>query len=167
MDIDRKTDTSMNTKHTTAEPCCKRHWLNSQEAGYPKAMGNRQVQMIAIGSAIGTGLFLGAGARLQMAGTSAGAGLSGLRHLLFLYSSRARRTGSSSPFQRQLRLLRPRIPRQKKPPTWPAGCKFVNWAMTGIVDITAVALYMHYWGAVRRCPAVGLRPRRARRSSAP
>ncbi|STT48417.1 L-asparagine permease [Klebsiella pneumoniae] len=24
---------------------------------------------------------------------------------------------------------------------------FVNWAMTGIVDITAVALYMHYWGA--------------------
>ncbi len=24
---------------------------------------------------------------------------------------------------------------------------FINWAMTGIVDITAVALYMHYWGA--------------------
>jgi amino acid permease len=36
--------------------------------GYHKAMGNRQVQMIAIGGAIGTGLFLGAGARLQMAG---------------------------------------------------------------------------------------------------
>ena len=38
----------------------KRRWLNSHEEGYHKAMGNRQVQMIAIGGAIGTGLFLGA-----------------------------------------------------------------------------------------------------------
>ncbi|MBN0864430.1 amino acid permease, partial [Pseudomonas aeruginosa] len=29
---------------------------------------------------------------------------------------------------------------------------FVNWAMTGIVDITAVALYMHYWGAFGDVP---------------
>ena len=29
---------------------------------------------------------------------------------------------------------------------------FVNWAMTGIVDITAVALYMHYWGAFGDIP---------------
>ncbi|STQ11692.1 L-asparagine permease [Enterobacter cloacae] len=33
-----------------------------------------------------------------------------------------------------------------------AGCTFVNWAMTGIVDITAVALYMHYWGAFGDIP---------------
>ena len=28
---------------------------------------------------------------------------------------------------------------------------FLNWAMTGIVDITAVALYMHYWRRSRPC----------------
>ncbi|MBH9702694.1 L-asparagine permease, partial [Burkholderia cepacia] len=28
----------------------------------------------------------------------------------------------------------------------------INWAMTGIVDITAVALYMHYWGAFGDVP---------------
>ncbi|MCH5022023.1 amino acid permease, partial [Pectobacterium atrosepticum] len=38
------------------------------EKGYHQSLGNRHVQMIAIGGSIGTGLFLGAGARLQMAG---------------------------------------------------------------------------------------------------
>ncbi|WP_074377040.1 amino acid permease, partial [Mycobacteroides abscessus] len=29
---------------------------------------------------------------------------------------------------------------------------FVNWASTSIVDVTAVALYMHYWGAFKAVP---------------
>ena len=29
---------------------------------------------------------------------------------------------------------------------------FLNWAMTGIVDITAVALYMHYWAPFAAVP---------------
>ena len=40
----------------------------SEDHGLQKGMGNRQLQMIAIGSAIGTGLLLGTGSRLQDAG---------------------------------------------------------------------------------------------------
>ncbi|MFO5741284.1 amino acid permease, partial [Klebsiella pneumoniae] len=52
----------MNTKHENAAEhhAAKRHWLNSHEAGYHKAMGNRQVQMIAIGGDFETQLVLDA-----------------------------------------------------------------------------------------------------------
>ncbi len=74
--------------------------------GYHKAMGNRQVQMIAIGGAIGTGLFLGAGARLQMAGPAL-ALVYLICGIFSFHFTRAGRTGIASPFQRELRLLRP------------------------------------------------------------
>ena len=40
----------------------------SEDEGYHKGLKPRQLQMIAIGGAIGTGLFLGAGGRLESAG---------------------------------------------------------------------------------------------------
>ena len=46
----------------------KSNWLDSHESGYSKHLKKRHVQMMALGGAIGTGLFLGAGARLQIAG---------------------------------------------------------------------------------------------------
>ncbi|MGO4618358.1 L-asparagine permease, partial [Nocardia sp. 2YAB30] len=42
--------------------------LHEEDAGYHKSLRPRQLQMIAIGGAIGTGLFLGAGGRLAKAG---------------------------------------------------------------------------------------------------
>ena len=41
--------------------------LAHEDEGYHKALKPRQIQMIAIGGAIGTGLFMGAGSRLHSA----------------------------------------------------------------------------------------------------
>ncbi|MCY7287059.1 MAG: L-asparagine permease, partial [Cryobacterium sp.] len=43
-----------------------------EDEGLHKGLNARQVQMIAIGGAIGTGLFLGAGGRLASAGPALG-----------------------------------------------------------------------------------------------
>ena len=42
--------------------------LMREDTGYHKGLKNRQVQMIALGGAIGTGLFLGAGEGLHPRG---------------------------------------------------------------------------------------------------
>ena len=42
--------------------------LHAEDEGYHKGLKPRQIQMIAIGGAIGTGLFMGAGGRLASAG---------------------------------------------------------------------------------------------------
>ncbi len=44
--------------------------LTEKGESYSKALGNRQVQMITIGGAIGVGLFLGAGGKLHQVGPS-------------------------------------------------------------------------------------------------
>lgn len=141
-----------NTKKTAADlQHARRKWLNSHDSGYRKEMGNRQVQMIAIGGAIGTGLFLGAGARLQLAGPALAlvylvCGIFSffiLRALGELVLHRPS-SGSFVSYAREF---------MGEKASYVAGWMyFVNWAMTGIVDITAVALYMHYWGAFGDIP---------------
>lgn len=118
--------------------------LQHFESGYNKAMGNRQVQMIAIGGAIGTGLFLGAGARLQMAGPSLAivyfvCGIFSFFILRALGELIMHRPSSGSFVSYAREFLGEKT-------AYAAGWMyFINWAMTGIVDITAVALYMQYW----------------------
>ena len=143
----------MNTQETTVseQHAAKRRWLNAHEEGYHKAMGNRQVQMIAIGGAIGTGLFLGAGARLQMAGPALAlvylvCGIFSFFILRALGELVLHRPSSGSFVSYAREFLGEKA-------AYVAGWMyFINWAMTGIVDITAVALYMHYWGAFGDVP---------------
>ena len=42
--------------------------LDAEQVGYKQSLGRRQVQMIAIGGAIGTGLFLGSASKLASTG---------------------------------------------------------------------------------------------------
>ncbi|ATZ93413.1 MULTISPECIES: L-asparagine permease [Dickeya] len=141
----------MNQHKNETEHHAKRRWLDSHEAGYHKSMGNRQVQMIAIGGSIGTGLFLGAGARLQMAGPALAlvylvCGIFSFFILRALGELIVHRPSSGSFVSYAREFLGEKA-------SYVAGWMyFLNWAMTGIVDITAVALYMHYWGTFADVP---------------
>ncbi|MBB1160050.1 amino acid permease [Amycolatopsis dendrobii] len=114
------------------------------DAGYRKALKSRHINMIAIGGAIGTGLFLGAGGRLAQAGPAlaivyAVCGLFAffvVRSLGELILHRP----SSGAFVSYAREF------MGEKGAYIAGwMHFLNWSTTGIADITAIALYAHFW----------------------
>lgn len=111
---------------------------------YTKALGNRQVQMIAIGGAIGVGLFLGAGGRLHEAGPSlvlsyALCGIAAYFVMRALGELVLHQPSSGSFVTYARRFIGP----------WAGFVSgwmyWLNWAMTGIAEITAVAIYVHKW----------------------
>ncbi|MFT4147309.1 MAG: amino acid permease [Micrococcaceae bacterium] len=111
---------------------------------YQKALQNRHIQMIAIGGAIGTGLFLGAGGRLQKAGPSLAiiyllCGILGFFILRALGEMIMYRPASGSFVSYAREFI-------GEHGAFAVGWMyFVNWACTGIVDATAVATYLRYW----------------------
>ncbi len=144
---------SMTHHNTTdvAHQTSKKNWLDSHEKGYQKSISKRHVQMIAIGGSIGTGLFLGAGARLQLAGPSLAlvyltCGIFSFFILRALGELIVHRPSSGSFVSYAREFL------GEKGSYLAGWMYFLNWAMTGIVDITAVALYMHYWGTFADVP---------------
>jgi hypothetical protein len=83
--------------------------LHAEDAGYHKGLKSRQIQMIALGGAIGTGLFLGAGGRLAAAGPSLfiAYAICGVFAFLILRGPRGAR--ASQGIVRVIRLLRPGV----------------------------------------------------------
>ncbi|MFF0145737.1 L-asparagine permease [Amycolatopsis sulphurea] len=111
---------------------------------YTKALGNRQVQMIAIGGAIGVGLFLGAGGKLHTAGPSlvlsyALCGIAAYFVMRALGELVLHQPSSGSFVTYARKFIGP----------WAGFVSgwmyWLNWAMTGIAEITAVAIYVHKW----------------------
>ncbi|SDI06724.1 amino acid permease [Nonomuraea jiangxiensis] len=115
-----------------------------EDEGYRPALGNRQVQMIAIGGAIGVGLFLGAGGRLAATGPAlvlsyAIAGVAAFFVMRALGELVLYRPTSGSFVEYANEFMGP----------WAAFASgwmyWINWAFTGIAELTAIAAYIHYW----------------------
>ncbi|MDS9469040.1 amino acid permease [Paracoccus sp. MBLB3053] len=122
------------------------HVYADEEAGFQKALKPRQIQMIAIGGAIGTGLFLGAGGRLATAGPSlvlvyALCGFFAFLVLRALGELIMHRPSSGSFVSYAREFYGEKL-------AFVAGWMYwLNWAMTSVADVTAVALYMNFFKA--------------------
>lgn len=121
------------------------------DAGYSKELKPRHIQMIAIGGSIGTGLFLGASGRLAQGGPGLvlSYGICGIFAFLMVRAlgELAIRRPSSGAFVSYAREF------TGEKGAYIAGWMFfLDWAVTVMADITAVAFYMHYWGAFQAIP---------------
>jgi amino acid transporter len=136
---------------STPRPAGHANSLAREDTGYHHDLGNRQLQMIAIGGAIGTGLFLGAGGRLASAGPAlflvyAFCGVFVFFILRALGELVLHRPASGSFVSYAREFFGEKA-------AFVAGWMyFLNWAMTGIVDSTAIAKYFHYWRVFQVVP---------------
>ncbi len=127
------------------------HLLAAENDGYQKKLSRRQIQMIAIGGAIGTGLFLGAGARLNIAGPSL-AIVYAICGVFAFFVVRALgelvvyrpTSGSFVSYAREFI--------GEKGAYVSGWLYFLVWATGGIADVTAIALYTKYWSAFSSVP---------------
>jgi len=118
--------------------------LDAENEGYKQSLTRRQVQMIAIGGAIGTGLFLGSASRLHSTGPA----------LLFSYAFVGviafflmRALGelilhrpTSGAFVSYMREF------YGEAGAYVTGWMYwLNWALTGIAELSAVGLYVQFW----------------------
>ncbi|REE64882.1 asparagine:proton symporter (AAT family) [Streptomyces sp. 3212.3] len=141
----------MNTAAVPSQRDAARTPADAGDAGYSKDLKARHVNMIAIGGAIGTGLFLGAGGRLHSAGPALALAylvcgvfaffvVRALGELVLYRPS----SGSFVSYAREF---------LGEKGAYVAGWMyFLNWSTTGIADITAIALYTHYWSFFTSVP---------------
>ncbi|MBL3666763.1 amino acid permease [Streptomyces sp. M2CJ-2] len=112
--------------------------------GYERGLNSRQVQMIAIGGAIGVGLFLGAGANIAKAGPSLIV-MYGLAGVIIFFIMRALGelllyrpvSGSFAEYSREF--LGPFFG------YFTGWTYWLMWIVTGMAELTAAAIYVHYW----------------------
>lgn len=125
--------------------------FSHEQTGYRTSLKPRHLQMIALGGAIGTGLFMGAGGRLHSAGPLLAVsylvcGVFAFFILRALGELVIHRPSSGSFISYAREFYGERL-------AFAAGWLYLlNWGMVAIVDSTAVALYVHYWSAFEVLP---------------
>ncbi|MFI6446148.1 amino acid permease [Kitasatospora sp. NPDC050543] len=114
------------------------------EEGYVRGLGSRQIQMIAIGGAIGTGLFLGAGTAISKAGPSlilsyavAGVVIFVIMRALGELLTYRPVSGSFAEYAREF--LGPFAGYVTGWTYW------LFWVVTGMAETTAAAVYVNFW----------------------
>ncbi|QPP05698.1 amino acid permease [Streptomyces bathyalis] len=117
---------------------------SGSEEGYERGLGSRQVQMIAIGGAIGVGLFMGAGANIAKAGPSiilmyALAGVVVFLIMRALGELLLYRPVSGSFAEYAREFLGPFFGFATGWTYW------LLWVVTGMAELTAAAIYIHFW----------------------
>jgi L-asparagine permease len=112
--------------------------------GYQPSLSNRQVQMIAIGGAIGVGLFYGTGEKIAQAGPGlvlafVVAGVVAFFVLRAMGELVLHRTTAGSFVEYAREFIGP----------WAGyACGWMywlNWAATGVAELTAIGVYVKYW----------------------
>ncbi|MGW5215451.1 amino acid permease [Streptomyces sp. NPDC004051] len=112
--------------------------------GYERGLNGRQVQMIAIGGAIGVGLFLGAGANIAKAGPSLIV-MYALAGVIIFFIMRALGelllyrpvSGSFAEYSREF--LGPFFG------YFTGWTYWLMWIVIGMAELTAAAIYINYW----------------------
>ena len=129
---------------TTTERPSSPSSLDAEQVGYKQSLGRRHVQMIAIGGAIGTGLFLGSASRLHNTGPAlllsyAFVGVIAYFLMRSLGELVLHRTTSGAFVSYMREFFGER---------WAfitGWLYWLNWALTGIAELSAVGLYVQYW----------------------
>lgn len=125
--------------------------FSHEEEGYQEGLKPRHLQMIAIGGAIGTGLFLGAGGKLASVGPAllvlfAVCGFFAFLILRALGELVLHRSSSGSFVSYAREFYGEKL-------AYVAGWMYwLNWAFTAMADTTAVATYLHYWSGLKPVP---------------
>ena len=118
--------------------------VDKADAGYQKGLKSRHIRMIAIGGSIGTGLFLGAGGRIAKGGPALAISYAICGIFAFIMvralgelSVHRPSSGAFVSYAREFM--------GEKGAYTTGWLFFLDWATTVMADITAVALYLHYW----------------------
>lgn len=117
---------------------------NTEEHGLHRGLKNRHIQLIALGGAIGTGLFLGGGAAIQLAGPSVLLGYALAGFVAFLIMRQLGEMAVEEPVSGSFSHFAHKY--------WGEYYGFLSgwnywvlYVLVGMAELTAVGVYMQFW----------------------